>query len=70
MQFILMLAEESLLIDIANKSLKQKDIALTYRLAMGSGERIDWGKVNRAIRERWSRSGLIRIKEMAHRGKF
>ena len=67
----LVCCEDMLLREIADKRFKQKDIAQTYALAMISSEepRIDWLKVNRAIIQRWSKSGLERIKNMAWSGK-
>lgn len=63
--------ENTLLREIATKEINRKGVAMTYRLAMESDEadRIDWGKVNRAIMHRWSTSGLQWIKKMAHSGK-
>lgn len=63
--------ESVLLAEIADPRLKRRDIAQTYRLAMQSSEakRIDWWKVNLAIIDRWSESGLTWIKEQAHSGK-
>jgi hypothetical protein len=49
--------------------LKRKDIAKTYRLALQSSYPTDWAKVNAAIIERWSRSGLEWIKQQAWSGK-
>lgn len=51
------------------KGLNQRQIAQTYALALRSSWPTDWGKVNRMIIERWSESGLERIKKMAHSGK-
>lgn len=70
-RFELMDCENVLLREIACKQSHQRDIAQTYRLAMESSEAksMNWGNVNRAIMERWSKSGLIRIKEMAHSGR-
>lgn len=51
--------------DIRCKQLKQRNIAQTYALALRSSEEPDWLKVNLAIIERWSHSGLERIKKMA-----
>ncbi len=61
----------TMLREIAMPEMKQRDVAQTYALAMRSDEAgtMDWGAVNRAIIERWSKSGLIRIKTMAHSGK-
>ena len=63
--------ESMLLREIADKRMYQRDIAKTYALAMISSEEpaIDWIKVNRVIIDRWSRSGLERIKNMAWSGK-
>jgi hypothetical protein len=47
--------------------LQQKDIALTYALAMRSedgGEKQDWPRMNNAILARWPK-GLERVKTMA-----
>lgn len=71
MKIELMDCENVLLREIATPEAHQRDIAQTYRLAMESSERdrIDWGKVNRAIIDRWSKAGLVRVKEMAWSGK-
>ena len=57
---------------IANEiaqGLRQKDIALTYAMAMKShaqgAEEVDWGAINEAILAKWSISGLDRIKKRA-----
>ena len=47
----------------------QKIIAQTYALGLKSSWPTDWVKVNKMIIERWSLSGLERIKKMAHSGK-
>ena len=57
--------EGQLLEEIADPKMKRRDVAMTYRLALRSRDRVDWGKVNRAIIERWSASGLGWIKEFA-----
>lgn len=51
------------------QGLTQKQIAQTYALALRSSYETDWAKVNRMIIDRWSVSGLERIKNMAHSGK-
>lgn len=51
--------------EIADSGMKQKDIAMSYALALQSSEKTDWAKVNQAIVERWSVSGLERIKTQA-----
>jgi hypothetical protein len=42
----------------------QADVAQTYAWAIQRGD-ADWRVVNEAIIERWSKSGLSRIKRMA-----
>jgi len=69
MTFEITNGEETILIEISNKKLKQKDIAQTYALIIRSGEKVDWKKINTAIVNRWSMSGLKKIKEMAWNGK-
>lgn len=66
--------EGVLLLEAGTKGITRKSIAMTYRLAMEQekdpdGEKIDWEKVNRAIVERWSLSGLKFIKNLAWSGK-
>ena len=58
-----------LLDEIKDKRFNQKSIAMTYHLALRSSDKTDFKKVNRAIIDRWSVSGLNRIKEMAWSGK-
>ena len=48
---------------------KQKQIAQTYALALRSSYKTDWAIVNAAIIERWSVSGLERIKKLAWSGR-
>jgi len=69
MKMVLCDAENMLLREIANSKTRRRDVAQTYRLAMESGECINWEKVNTSICERWSTSGLIWIKKQAHSGK-
>jgi hypothetical protein len=51
------------------QGLTQKDIALSYAMAIRSAangvERPDWGKINGAILAKWKMSGLERIKKRA-----
>lgn len=54
-----------LLDDIANATLNQRDVALTYTLALKVMGEVDWHTVNVAIVKRWSEAGLKRIKTMA-----
>ena len=63
----LVCCESTILNEIKHKECKRNDIALTYYFCMVSLEDIDWGKVNRAIVERWSRSGLEYIKKEAYK---
>ena len=56
---------ETILEEISDKRMKQGDIALTYALALRSTSPTDWARVNRSIIDRWSVSGLERIKKMA-----
>ena len=60
--------EHTLLKEISDKRFKQRGIAQTYALAMRSSEPVDWPTVNAAIIDRWSVSGLYRIKRMAWSG--
>lgn len=43
---------------------KQKDVAMTYAMALVSSWPTDWGRVNRAIAAKWPK-GLNRVKQMA-----
>ena len=65
--------ERELLRVIADPAMKRRDVAFNYRLASEShrafGTPVDWPKVNAAIIERWSRSGLEWIKRQAWPGK-
>ena len=70
MPFIMTNCEKVLLQECKIPQITRNDIALTYRLAMQSRESVDWAKVNAAIIERWSKSGLKYIKELAWKGEF
>jgi hypothetical protein len=52
--------------ECAEPSLKQRDVALTYALAIRDENLspVDWKRVNEAIVARWPR-GLERVKKMA-----
>jgi hypothetical protein len=65
----LMDCTETLLREISDKRFKQKAVAQTYWYAIRSTEETDWAKVNGAIIERWSVSGLDSIKSLAWSGK-
>ena len=69
MNIELICCEYTILSELKHKEITQRDIAQTYALAIKSPEDIDWAKINKAIIERWSLSGLKRIKEMAWSGK-
>ena len=58
-------AERHLLNDIADRRLTRDNIAITYAMALGSDEAINWGKVNQAILDRWSPAALTYIKDKA-----
>lgn len=70
MKMELCCCESTLLDEIKDKRLKQINIAQTYSLALRSSEKdINWKKINIAIIDRWSLSGLLRIKRLAWSGK-
>lgn len=58
-------AERHLLNDIADRHQTRDDVAITYAMALGSDEHIDWPKVNAAVVDRWSVSALEYIKGKA-----
>ena len=58
-------AELVILEEIADNKFKRDDIAQTYAFCRDSREKIDWLKVNIAILNRWSLSGLNYIKSKA-----
>lgn len=59
--------EKEILDEINNKDFpKKRDaIAVSYFLLLHSPEEVDWEKVNKAIINRWSLSGLKYIKRKA-----
>jgi hypothetical protein len=68
MVMMLMCCEDVIENEIA-QGLKQKDVAMTYAMAMHShdhGRETDWRRINEAIISKWSRRGLERVKKMAH----
>ncbi len=69
-QINLVCCTDVILTEIAEKAATQKDVALTYAMAMKSAaqgaDTPDWPIINRAIIARWSMSGLERVKKMAH----
>jgi len=66
----LMDCEKCILEEIDNKESKRNDIAMTYAFCISSREKPNFGKINRAIVQRWSRSGLDYIKRRAWRQEF
>ena len=60
---------ESVILNEIKQGCNQKQIAQSYALALRSSWPTDWKVVNEAIIERWSFSGLNRIKNMAWSGK-
>jgi len=59
--------EITILNEISHKECKRNDIALTYYFCMVSSEDINYAKINKAIIERWSFSGLEYIKKEAYK---
>ena len=59
--------EATILNEISHKICKRNDVALTYYFCMVSSKDIDYKKINKAIIERWSFSGLEYIKKEANK---
>jgi hypothetical protein len=68
MPFELASCTDTLLNEIAMGATRRA-VAQTYRLAMQSSSPTDWSRVNGAIVERWSVSGLTWIKKQAWSGQ-
>ncbi len=67
--FVLAVPEQTILGEIADRRMNQKDVAKTYALILrDSPNSVDWAKINEAIMNRWSFAGLERIKRMAWSG--
>ena len=66
MMIQLMDCERTILEEIKNKQARQKDVAVTYAFCILSDEDIDWNRIHHAILDRWSMSGLNKIKKIAH----
>lgn len=49
--------------------LTQRQVAKSYALGMRSSWPTDWKRINEMIVNRWSFSGLERVKQMAHSGR-
>ena len=58
----------TLLREVAMPEVTRDLLAMTYALAIRSWEPTDWPRVNRAIIERWSESGLRYIKRKSWKG--
>jgi hypothetical protein len=69
MSFELANCTNHLLHEIADRTMKRRDVAQSYALAMRSSETTDWVQVNAAIIKRWSQSALVYIKEQAWSGQ-
>lgn len=65
-----MLTTQSIVDEISDHHFHQRDIAKTYRIAIRQGSDVDWPVVNGAIIDRWSISGLLRIKDAAWSGRW
>jgi len=67
-RFLMADCTRTVLAEIAEK-LPQREVAKSYGLALVSaahgGDNPDWSAINRAILDRWSMSGLERIKREA-----
>ena len=61
----LMNCENCILEVIADKDFKRNDVAVTYAFCITSSENPNFGRINRAIRQRWSQSGLDYVKRRA-----
>jgi hypothetical protein len=68
MRLVLGTPTETLIEEITVLKLTQKDVAITYGLALRDPSNVDWPRVNQAIIERWSEAGLERIKKLAWSG--
>jgi hypothetical protein len=58
---------QTALAEVADPRMTVEDVALIYRLCLASSTRVEWGKINRAIVDRWGHSGLAEIKAAAWR---
>lgn len=61
--------EDLILKEISDKRFRQNDVARSYALILRQDTDVDWSKINRTIIDRWSLSGLEKIKESAWTGK-
>ncbi len=51
--------------EIQKHKFTQKSVALTYAFCLRQANEVDFAIINKAIVERWSLSGLERVKKMA-----
>lgn len=58
-------AQQALLATIADPEATVVDAARAYRAMIGTRGQFDWKDINEAIIDRWSMTGLIRIKNLA-----
>lgn len=69
MEIYMVGAGDVLLRELESRKVTQASVALTYAFCIKNDhdkyEAVDWPKINNAIIERWSASGLRRVKEMA-----
>ena len=69
MQVYMVNCTDTICAEVAVKEIKQKEVALSYACALRTWaakiEEPDWQRINRAILDRWSMSGLERIKKRA-----
>lgn len=65
MKIELMDCEEIILQEIREEKATRDDVVLTYAFCIDSDEYLNYGKINKAIIERWSRSALAYIKDRA-----
>jgi len=52
--------------EIKDKNCKRKRVAHIYRIIFNKFSDVNWKKINQAIIKRWSKSGLIYIKNLSH----
>lgn len=69
-QINLVCCTQVILQDLAAREVTQKDVALTYAMAIKSAaqkaDAPDWETINKAIISKWSVRGLERVKKRAH----
>lgn len=59
--------ENVIMQEIADKRISRDSVAYTYAFAIVANEDINFGRINRAIVDRWSKSALKYIKTKAWR---